>query len=263
MITPDVVICGVAIFIATLTLFSGFGMGTLLMPAFALFFPLPVAIAATAIVHLANNLFKVAMLGRKADWSVVVRFALPGMVTAVLGASLLKLFAGLPPLTAYQLGDQVYQITTAKLVIALLIIVFAFFDLLPRLQTLSFDPKYLVLGGALSGFFGGLSGHQGALRSAFLIKSGLEKEEFVGTGVVASTLVDLSRVFTYGLAFYATGFARDESGMAGLVVTAILAAFVGSFTGRRLLRKVALRTVQHIVGGMLILIGMGMMTGMI
>ena len=38
------------------------------MPAFALFFPVPIAIAATALIHLANNLFKVYLVGRDADW---------------------------------------------------------------------------------------------------------------------------------------------------------------------------------------------------
>ena len=260
---PYIVICSVAVFVAGLTLFSGFGLGTLLMPAFALFFPLPVAVAATAVVHLSNNLFKVAMLGRKADLGVVVRFALPGMLTAVLGAMLLNVFSGLPPLGTFQLGGREFQITPAGLVVGLMIIVFALFDLLPSLQNLSFDKKYLLLGGALSGFFGGLSGHQGALRSAFLIKAGLKKEVFIGTGVVASTLVDLSRVLTYGLAFYATGFTQGEAGMTGLVIAAIIAAFVGSFTGRQLLKKVTLRTVQYIVGGMLILIGAGMGMGIL
>ena len=50
-----------AILVATLTLFSGFGLGTLLMPVFALFFPLETAVAATALVHLANGLFKLAL----------------------------------------------------------------------------------------------------------------------------------------------------------------------------------------------------------
>jgi hypothetical protein len=57
-----VVVCVVALIVAALTLFSGFGLGTLLMPAFAIFFPVTVAVAATAAVHLANNLFKVAHL---------------------------------------------------------------------------------------------------------------------------------------------------------------------------------------------------------
>ena len=47
----------VALLTSGLTLFSGFGLGTILMPVFALFFPLPLAIAATAVVHFANNLF--------------------------------------------------------------------------------------------------------------------------------------------------------------------------------------------------------------
>lgn len=52
------IISAVAFVVSGVTLFSGFGLGTVLMPTFALFFPLPVAIAATAVVHLANNVFK-------------------------------------------------------------------------------------------------------------------------------------------------------------------------------------------------------------
>ncbi len=36
----------------------------------------------------------------------------------------------------------------------------------------------------MTGFFGGLSGMQGAMRSAFLAKSGLGKEAFIATGAV-------------------------------------------------------------------------------
>ena len=61
----------------------GFGLGTLLMPAFALFLPVPVAVAATAVVHLANNLFKLVLVGWKAGWTVVVRFALPAAAAIV------------------------------------------------------------------------------------------------------------------------------------------------------------------------------------
>ena len=62
------IICAVAFTASGLTLFSGFGLGTLLMPAFALFFPIEVAVAATAIVHLANNIFKVGLVAKKADF---------------------------------------------------------------------------------------------------------------------------------------------------------------------------------------------------
>src|SRR4030067_184900 len=103
-------LCLTAFLVSGLTLFSGFGLGTVLMPAFALFFPLPVAIAATAVVHLANNLFKTALVGRKADWSVVAKFALPGAAAAMLGALLLNVFASLPPVSSFQLGEKTYEI---------------------------------------------------------------------------------------------------------------------------------------------------------
>lgn len=256
-------ISAVAMVVSALTLFSGFGLGTVLMPVFALFFPVPVAVAATAIVHLANNLFKAALLGRQANWSIVGRFALPATVMAMVGAALLTLFDRLPPLVSYQLGDQPHQVSVVKLVIALIIIAFALVDLLPRFQNLAFDPRYLPLGGMLSGFFGGLSGNQGALRSAFLIKAGLDKEAFVGTGVVATVLVDVARLSVYGLAFYTTSFGQLGSGVLGLVLAATLAAFLGAVLGRRLLKKVTLRTVQVIVGGGLILLGLGLGTGLL
>ena len=62
--------------------------------------------------------------------------------------------------------------------------------------------KYIPLGGALSGFFGGLSGQQGALRSAFLIRTGLNKETFIGTSVVSAVVVDVSRLIVYGVTFF-------------------------------------------------------------
>ena len=53
-----ILICLAAFLASLLTFFSGFGLGTILMPVFALFFPLEMAIALTGVVHLLNNLFK-------------------------------------------------------------------------------------------------------------------------------------------------------------------------------------------------------------
>jgi len=243
-----------------LTLLSGFGLGTALMPAFALFFPVPVAIAATAVVHLANNIFKVFLVGRKADWGVVARFAIPGAIAALIGAALLNLLAHLSVLYTYQLGGHKYDVTVAKFVIGVMIIGFALFELLPRFRRLSFDRKYLPLGGLLSGFFGGLTGNQGALRSAFLIKTGMEKEAFIGTGTVSAVIVDVARMLVYGLSFYTSKFA-DLGGIWALVLAATLAAFLGVFMGKRLVKTITLGAIRIIVGIMLVIIGLGMATG--
>ncbi len=255
------VICLVALLVSALTLFSGFGLGTLLMPAYALFFPLPVAIAATAVVHLANNIFKTVLVGRNADWRVVLKFALPAAAAAMIGATLLNLFAGLPSLTSYHLSGQKHEIYLVKLIVGALIVGFACLDLLPGFSTTAFDRKYLPIGGLLSGFFGGLSGIQGALRSAFLIKVGLGKEAFIGTSTVTAVIVDISRLLIYGLGFYMMKISQVES-MGGIILAAVIAAFVGSFVGTRLMKKVTLQSVQIIVGVMLIVVGIGMAAGL-
>ena len=95
-----------ALFAAGLTLFSGFGLGTLLTPVFALFFPLPLAIAGTAVVHLANNVFKLGLLVKHADWRVVWRFGLPAMAAAVLGALLLAWIGEMPTWLTWSLGER-------------------------------------------------------------------------------------------------------------------------------------------------------------
>ena len=66
-----VLVCLVAFLAAGLTLFSGFGLGTLLMPVLAIFLPLEEAIAITALVHFFNNLLKLVLLVRYADQHVV------------------------------------------------------------------------------------------------------------------------------------------------------------------------------------------------
>ena len=54
----EIILISLAAFLtAILTFFSGFGLGTILMPVFAIFFPIDIAIALTGVVHFANNLF--------------------------------------------------------------------------------------------------------------------------------------------------------------------------------------------------------------
>lgn len=259
----ELVLIGVvALLTSGLTLFSGFGLGTILMPVFALFFPLPLAIAATAVVHFANNLFKFGLMAKQADWRVVARFGLPAAVTAMAGAGVLGLVDRMPVLWRYSLGTMNLDITPVKAVIGVLIIVFALLELWPRFQSLAFTPRWLPLGGALSGFFGGLSGNQGALRSAFLLKAGLSKEAFVATGVVSAIIVDAVRLLVYGTTVLADHFAQSQALLVPVVVASV-AAFVGAFAGKKFLSKVTLRTVQLVVAAAMLAIGLGLASGIV
>jgi uncharacterized membrane protein YfcA len=200
-----------AFFAAGLTLFSGFGLGTLLTPVFALFFPLPLAIAGTAVVHLANNVFKLGLLVKHANWRVVWRFGLPAMAAAVLGALLLAWIGEMPTWLTWSLGERRFEITPLKALIGLLICSFAALEMSSRFARVALPPRWLPVGGVLSGFFGGLSGNQGALRSAFLIKLGLPKRAFVATGGVIAVIIDASRIGVYGLGDLRTALQPDST----------------------------------------------------
>lgn len=258
----ELALIGVAALLASgLTLFSGFGLGTILMPVFALFFPLPLAIAATAVVHLANNLFKFALLARRADWPVVAKFSLPAALAALLGAACLTFVDRLPALWQYRFAGAGFEVTPLKAVIGSLIVAFALLELSPRFQALRFAARWLALGGAISGFFGGLSGNQGALRSAFLLKAGLSKEAFVATGVVSAVIVDAVRLAAYGAALLAGQLAQART-LALPVAVGAVCAFIGAFAGARLLHKVTLAALRIIVAAAMLGIGSGLVLGL-
>lgn len=127
-----------AFFAAGLTLYSGFGLGTLLLPVFALFFPAEMAVVATAMVHGANNVFKVSLLGRHADLEVVFKFGLPAIIAAVLGALALGWFASSGSGLTITVNERaLFHITPVKLLIGALMIAFALFELLPRFRGLN------------------------------------------------------------------------------------------------------------------------------
>jgi uncharacterized membrane protein YfcA len=256
--TP-VIVALAAFLTSALTLFSGFGLGTLLMPVFAIFFPVELAIGMTAIVHLLNNVFKLGLIGRWADGPVILRFGIPAVIAAFAGAGLLNLLADLPEWGSYRMGGMTFQIKPLNTVIAALMILFAVVELLPAIRKLAFDKKYLPIGGVVSGLFGGLSGHQGAFRSAFLIRAGLSKEVFIASNVVIACMVDVSRLTIYLNRFRTMDLWEN----AGLLTVATLSAFAGAYLGSRMMEKITLHAVRWIVSILLFAIAIALGAGWI
>lgn len=245
----DIIVIGAAAFFTScLTLFSGFGLGTLLLPAFAVFFPVETAVGLTAVVHFLNNLFKLALLGGRADKGVVLRFGLPAAAASFAGAYCLLRLSELPPLFRYEAFGRDFAVAPVGFAVGLLMALFALAELWPPLAEVSFDRRYLPWGGVLSGFFGGLAGHQGALRSAFLVRCGLSKEAFIASGVVVACLVDVVRLSVYGKRFAAV----DAGANGAVLLVAVLSAFLGAWLGRRLIPKVTVHAVRLGVGFLLL-----------
>lgn len=236
-----ILICVAAFGASVLTFFSGFGLNLILLPVMAALFPIGEAVVFTGIVHFLNNIFKIILIGKHARWAIVLRFGLPAMIAAFVGARLL------------------FVIPHAKQVIAALMLIFAVIEILPRFKKVQFGLRWMPFGGLLSGFFGGLSGHQGALRSMFLIRSGLSKEAFIATGIMIAFAIDVTR-----LSVYATQFPNlDLAGQWPLLTAATLSAFAGAVLGNQLLKKMTIDALQIGVAVMVVILAGLLMMGVI
>ena len=253
------VVCLTALAASGLTFFSGFGLGTLLLPALAVFFPVEQAVAMTAVVHFLNGLLKLALVGRHADRRVVARFGVPALLASFVGAAALVWLSGVGPVYTHTAFGRESRVLPVKLVVGVLLLAFALIELIPRFRDRTFGPRHMPLGGVLSGFFGGLSGMQGALRSAFLARAGLTKEAFIASGVVIACLIDVSRLGVYAAALAA----EAEQLNYGVLAAAVLSAFGGTAVGNRVLKKMTMTGVQRVVAGLLLVVAAGLISGAI
>jgi uncharacterized protein len=244
---------------AMLTFFSGFGLGTLLTPVCMVFFPVEIAISVTAIVHFLNNIFKLIIAGKGFNKNIVLRFGIPAMIAAIPGAWLMLHLSDMEALFSYELMGNTMVVYPIKFFISILLILFALMDLIPAIGKLQFNNKAMVTGGILSGFFGGLSGNQGAFRSIFLVRSGLSKESFVATTIVISAMVDVIRLSIYSRGI-STSFISEYP---ATLIAASLAAMTGAFLGNKLLKKVTYRFIQLVVAIALILLSIALGSGLL
>ncbi len=242
-----------------LTFFTGFGLATILTPVMLVFFPAPTAIALTAIVHFLNNLFKYALMRTHIEWRIVVSFGIPAGFGALAGAGLLYVLPSAGVITGYSLAGKIFHVTALKLTLGGLMIFFALFEAIPRLKNIQFSANKIYAGGFISGFFGGLSGHQGALRSAFLIRAGLTKEIFIGTGIAIACIVDAVRLLIYRP--FSNSFSLGEHGY--VLAIAAGSAFAGALMGNLMLKKTELKTLQWLVALGVSVIGLAMAAGLV
>lgn len=222
-----------------------------------IFKDIALSIASTAVVHLLNNLFKFALLRKSIRFDIALKFGIPAIFAAIGGAYLLKNLSDLS-LYSYSIGSKSYEISAIKLALSIPLVFFSAVELLPNTK-LNFKKSWLPFGGMISGFFGGLTGHQGALRTAFLIKYDLPKEIFIATGVVIATMIDIPRIFVYYEEIVRFDF--DENLV--LIASCVLSAFLGAILGKLLLKKITLDKVQIIVGVSMILFSIALGMGII
>ena len=244
---------------STLTFFSGFGLGTILLPVMCLFFSIDVAIAATAVVHFFNSFFKFILIFRHINIKLLLSFGGLAIPFSFLGAWVLSNAKTTDVFIHYSLPFYKMDVSLINFSLGWIMIVFAYIELFWKKKEIKISKIGLYLGGAMSGFFGGFSGHQGALRAMILSKTNISKEEFVATSSTIGLLIDLTRIGVYSFSF---SFTENKPFQITLLLSIII-AFIGSYLGSKLLKKTTFKFVQFIVSILLFTFGVLLVLGFI
>lgn len=230
----DAALLAVAVAAGAIGAISGFGIGSLLTPLFALQAGTKLAVAAVAIPHAVGTLIRFVRLRRHLNRSLLWRFGLTSAAGGLAGALLnteassralavvfgtLLVFAGLTQLTDYA-------------------------------GRFRFRGRVAWVAGAASGFLGGLVGNQGGIRSAAMLGFDVPKQQFVATATAAALCVDAAR-----LPVYVATQGGALMTLTRLIALATVGVIAGTFWGDRLLSRVPEHRYRQIVGAIIFILG--------
>lgn len=217
---------------------TGFGIGSLLTPLLALRLGTQLAVAAVAVPHAAGTALRCLRLRRAIDWPVLWKFGIPSTVGGLAGA----LWQG-----------ELSNLILTRVLGGLLVLagVSGLANLTVRVQLRG---PWAILGGVLSGFFGGLVGNQGGIRSAALLGVSLPPERFVATATASALVVDAVRLPVY---LYHSGGELVKHGLLlGLATAGVLA---GTLYGEGVLRRLPEDRFRRIVSVFLVILGLSLL----
>jgi hypothetical protein len=218
---------------------TGFGIGSLLTPAFALRLDLKLAVAAVSIPHFAGTAFRFWLLGGRVDWRTLRSFGLTSALGGLMGAVLQERLAA--PWLLVLFGALLLFTAAAELT---------------RLaRRLRFRGPWAWIAGAFSGLLGGLVGNQGGIRSGALLGLDLDKAAFVATSTAVGLIVDAARVPVY--VWY---FADSLQVMTVSIGCAIVGVIAGTVLGNRVLVRIPENWFRQTVAVVIALLGAWMVS---
>jgi len=213
-------------FSAAFATIAGFGSSSVLLPLALFFMDFHSALLVVACFHLFTNCFKIKLFIKNIDTKLFVEFGLPSIFAAFLGATLVSSL----------------DVLLLKRGVGIFLFLFTSYSLSKKNFTLKRGLTVSLVGGTLSGFFAGLIGLGGAIRSTFLVALNMPKEAYIGTAALIAVIVDLIRVPTY-LYLHRT----YDMNYIKLMPLLFLTAYLGVLSGKKLLHKMDQELFRKIV----------------
>jgi uncharacterized protein len=228
---------GVSILAGAIAAVSGFGIGSLLTPLLMLWMPTADAVAVLAIPHASATAIRWVRLRADVDLRTFKQFGIASAIGGLAGAALQARLAS----------------RALTVVLASLLILAGSTELARRRVPIPPTRFWRLLGGILSGLFGGLVGNQGGIRAAALLGFQLRPRQLVATATASALLVDAARVPIY---FFSAGPVIADN--ARIWLTATAGVTIGTFLGVPILSGIPESTYRRLVGGLLLLLGLSL-----
>ena len=112
------------------------------------------------------------------------------------------------------------------------------------------SPRRGRIAGALSGFFGGLVGNQGGIRSASMLGFHLSPKEFVATATGIALMVDVAR-----MPVYIATQGKEIAAIWQYILIATIGVFIGTMVGGEILRRIPEKIFKKAVAVIILVIG--------
>jgi uncharacterized membrane protein YfcA len=224
-----------AVIAGAIAAISGFGIGSVLTPVLSTQFDVRLAIALVSLPHLAGTFVRFLLVRTHLDRDVLLGFGAASAIGGLAGAAM----------------QAVVQSAALAVIFGLLLVFAGVSSLTGFAQRMRFSGRRSALvGGALSGFLGGLVGNQGGIRAAALLGFDVERQAFVATATAVALIVDGARIPVY-LATQGADIAAHWP----LIVVLAVGAVAGTVVGGRLLRRMSEKLFRRVVGVLLLVLG--------
>jgi uncharacterized membrane protein YfcA len=219
---------------------AGFGIGSLLTPAIAAMTTAKLAVAAVSIPHAVGTSIRFWRFRRDVEWKLVRSFGITSAAGGLTGA-----------LLNTWVSSRALEIVFGSLLV-----------LAGASQVTGFAKRWRLrgvlawIGGALSGFFGGLVGNQGGIRTAAMLGFEVDKRRFVATTTAVALLIDAARVPVF------VAFEGPElMTLLPVIAIATLGVIAGTLSGEKLLARVPEARFRAFVGALLLVLGISFLAG--
>jgi uncharacterized protein len=230
----QVILAAVAIIAGAIASVAGFGIGSLLTPLIAIKTGTGIAVAGVSIAHFFGTALRFFLLRKFVNKKLLVSFGLTSAAGGLTGALL----------------HNIVHNTVLTVAFSSLLILTGILGLTGLSERLRFTGVFAWIAGGLSGFFGGLVGNQGSIRSAALLGFEVDKESFVATATGIALMVDLARMPVY--------LAVQGSQIASIwqyILIASVGIIIGTLAGKKVLEKLPQSIFKKTVSVIILCIG--------